>query len=424
METPKTSEQSASPSDEIDLIALIEILWNRKWFIALVTGLAVIAGYGFHKVLNRSVTASLSISQLNPAEISSFDALNKLELVNELNPSNLLELYYGYLSSYDNAKSLFLSRKLNNENLEGEELRQAVMRYASYAIKTSIKRPRRMIDTFMPSIQIEIRNNNKDELKPMLDSLVSWASDQTKDTLALQFAAAIENKEKQREYEIERVHTKIEGLTEKYYAEKQDQIEGLNNRIATLREIYAERKADQIVQLQEQAEIARSLGIAKPVEANYDILPDNAVITQFSTAGQPLYLSGYLALDNQVKLQLARKNDDNFIPGLRDTQQELLSITSRKDDEAYVPNLRTLEENIFLLKSDPFIDHAKDTVEKLLHQNKELRFVRVDLNGVSTRRLPGIKILMFAGAAGIVTGIIIVFLLAAIRYRKSLSTPS
>ena len=91
--------------------------------------------------------------------------------------------------------------------------------------------------------------------------------------------------------------------------------------------LYKDRLSLEIRTLEEQAKIARSLGIEKNT---LEALPVGNVATIFSngTGSRPLFLRGYIALEREIELKSNRKEADLYAPALielRDARRKLIA---------------------------------------------------------------------------------------------------
>lgn len=306
MNTPEPipTNTSSTASDEIDLFALFETLWQGKWIIAACCAVAALLGLAYHFNFNRSITASITIRQLSPTEMSDLTALSDLGIVSGLTSENLLELNHQFLSSFENAKFLIDEYGLIEEPLEGEELRQHIVQLAENRINADLRVPRTN-ETFKTHVRLELIDDNREQLLAMTQCLFNRATEQQKAALASEFNTAIRNLEEKRAFEIRRTELDIQSTTDRYFKEKADAIEVLEDRIANLWKAYtvskndeieileqriltlqqseANRKLDRIELLREQIEIARKLGIEKPIEISYDHIPEQAIVTHLQT---------------------------------------------------------------------------------------------------------------------------------------------
>jgi len=127
-----------------------------------------------------------------------------------------------------------------------------------------------------------------------------------------------------------------------------NQIRDVEYTIASKRQMAKQRREDQVVRYLEAAEVAKSLGIKRRVDAT-NIIQNTQMNVDIATATTPLYYLGFEALMTEVGILKTRISDDPFISGLRDLQEKLALLRKIKidkekmnsvyvDQAAYPPN--------------------------------------------------------------------------------------
>ena len=95
------------PSDEIDLLQLIETIWDGKWRIIAITAACVLGVLGFQVISPApSFVATTEIKPISSKEADAYASLNSLEFYNIM-PENLLTLYNERLTQPDTLTKLF-----------------------------------------------------------------------------------------------------------------------------------------------------------------------------------------------------------------------------------------------------------------------------------------------------------------------------
>jgi hypothetical protein len=126
--------------------------------------------------------------------------------------------------------------------------------------------------------------------------------------------------------------------------------------IAAEREKLAAERHDSIEKLKKEALVARSVGLARPLELQaqtltidrYAPVATNRQPNQERQAAYPKYFDGYLALEEQINQLESRKNDDPFIPDLRDLQKTIFLLNNDAEQE----QLRALLDRSILSRPD------------------------------------------------------------------------
>jgi chain length determinant protein (polysaccharide antigen chain regulator) len=127
------------------------------------------------------------------------------------------------------------------------------------------------------------------------------------------------------------IKAKIAADTENRAAE----IERLQTEIAARRKAQEARRQDDIERLTEQAKIAHLLGIAKPIGLPEQQSPTGAGTSIYvQTAGeQPIYLNGYLAIEEQIGQLRSRQDNDPYVAELRDLERRIFQLQNDKSPE-------------------------------------------------------------------------------------------
>lgn len=120
-------------------------------------------------------------------------------------------------------------------------------------------------------------------------------------------------------------------------------IKALLDKINVARISYKQRKNDKVAKLKEAIRIAKDLGIkgilAMPNKKSLAIDPSSSSMQNPSEGGD-LYMMGYKALSEQLKMLRQRKNEDSYVPGLRDMEEKVSLLKSMRLDPALISPVR------------------------------------------------------------------------------------
>ena len=105
----------------------------------------------------------------------------------------------------------------------------------------------------------------------------------------------------------------------------QFQTEDLKRQLNYQLEDYKKSIDQTLATLDEQAKIARSLGIAKATIEGTTFSGNASVVTNLKS-DNPLYLRGYEALEREAKLIRERKDERQFIPKIVEIEAQLRSV--------------------------------------------------------------------------------------------------
>jgi len=172
----------------------------------------------------------------------------------------------------------------------------------------------------------------------------------------------------------------------------QFQTEDLKRELSYQLEDYKKSTMQSLATLDEQAKIAKSLGIAKATIEGTTFSANASVVTNLKS-DNPLYLRGYEALESEAKLIRERKEERLFIGRLVEIEAQLRSLK----DSPTTTRLRSLLEQSPLLESS-------------------FQLARIDLGLIQFKRkfgrATGALIGLFAGGF---LGVVLALLIPAIR---------
>ena len=199
---------------------------------------------------------------------------------------------------------------------------------------------------------------------------------------------------------IERANrTAINGLRESLLkrAESLDtanqfQTEDLRRQLNYQLEDYKKSISQTLATLDEQAEIARSLGIAKATIEGTNFSANTSVVTNLKS-DNPLYLRGYEALEKEARL-----------------------IRERKDERQFIRQLIEVEANLRALKDNPTTRRLRGLLEKSPLGEPAFQLSKTNLLLVQFKRkfgrLNGALIGLLAGSF---LGVLFAFMVPAIQ---------
>lgn len=298
--------ETETSADELHLGELVALLWDGKWLIAMVTAAALALGGLAYLLVPRSFESHVSVLPLRQAQFAGYLGLGQEEGAFPYTPLTLHSEFSSYLRDFDKLVSLVLETGVvDRRSMSEDQYNLAVRRFVS-------------------EIQFETPNAEETELGRQFLNVVARAKDQAKLTAFMQKALADANTDMSRDL-AEEVRRRA--------AEIKDRLEAQTGRLgvdidARRRRVEDDRN-DEMVRLGEQAAVARSLGIEKPLDlrAVEAVEQGRTASTQINTGGneQP-YLQGYVALDERIETLRNRKDGDPFITDLRELQQQVYTL--------------------------------------------------------------------------------------------------
>ena len=379
------TEMYQPQDDEIDLAQLVSTIWDGKWLIALVTAVSVSAGGLFAFLAPKTLTGSLELRPITVAQASAYDTLNALEFFDSqqdevvaLTREDLLEMFVEDFSQRQTLIAAMREYGTAKRHDDETELEYDI-RLTGQAYQYQILPPTDPADTRNrnPRLNwtVEVRSE-EDQVttRAILSEALQASEASVRQTLLDQFTQLVKIRERQHQFVLQDIQLKLDNLIEDYEKESR-------NRIAFLRE---------------QANIARSLGIARNTIETQTFQAGSSVVANLA-GSQPFYLRGYEAIEKEIKL-----------------------IQSREQKEAYIPELIELEAQARIIEQDQLIKRAVMAFDETPIVQGDFVAARYEVGAIEFKsNIRPLLILALALVAGGFLGILIVLLRSAITKRKS-----
>lgn len=398
-------------NDEIDLFEIILSLWENKFKIFIITTAFITTGLLYFYSLNKSFTASTNIKPISTFENRNYEIYNAYAREGVLNPTekgvldpteegvlnptekgvlNPTEKRVLYLNSQSLfnlfinqiqvdeiiAKGIIKSKLINKDNFKSEEIYQEEVKRIAISIIDNMSSPSEDKENKKKNQAYWQYNYN------IIDKL-KWRN-------FLEYVEENAN-EKIRESLISQFNTNLEILSNnaKY------KIEDIDQEIANELENYENSISSRLVFLNEQAEIARTLNIAKNTLEIENFQP--TIITNIKSESS-YYLKGYQMIEKEISL-----------------------INSRTNKEAFITNLAKLKQDRRLILQDKKIDRLKFVFSKTpIYDENEFIAGKIDFlattykpNNQSLGRILSISLII-----GLLISVMYVFVLNVITSRK------
>ena len=306
--------------DEIDLMELIANIWDGKWLVAGITAISIALGGAYVWLTPNNFTASYPIIPIASTTAAQFDGLNSYAELNEQIPAITaeslerlaLEKIRSRLPLLTAAENILSNQDAPGENEKVENL------INSLAYGVELLSPEDEDQNWT----MQWTSADETESRDFLVSSLANINQSVKQSLREQFMARFEVLETQRENRLEDIDTEI------------DEAIALN-------EMRVEQR---IAFLQEQAAIARELGIAKNTIEAQTFAATNGFLTNIAT-DSPFYLRGYEAIEEEINLLSNRTDPTPFVEGLVDL------IGERRD----IANDRTIDRARAAFNKTPIV---------------------------------------------------------------------
>ena len=376
--------------DEIDLLSLFQTIWEGKWKIASIMAVSLLSVFGFNTVLpNTTFNAQTEIKPLTTYELDKYRLFNtSLRRFNtdnvevtifNISRESLLALYIEQIE----AGSLFETgidkfELLNKDDFENDnDYREAIQKFAS---EIEVRRPINVDGQAKGQIRLyhtlNGTYNDLDKWKQLITFVDTEANKRVKEIITNRFESIVSVENQKKNFAIRDIEIQIGNAEEDYERET-------NNRLAFL---------------EEQASIARKLGVKKNTIESQMFDTQNTVVTNVKI-DTPFYLRGYEAIEKEIDI-----------------------IKGRKNKSAFIKNLFKLEKDKRKLEQDEKIQRAIKLFEKTPLQDDSFKAViftvaATDFETNNKRNLFYALALVLGGMIGVVY----VLINKALINRKSIS---
>ena len=299
--------------DEIDLGKIILDLWEGKWKIITSTIIAFIISLGF--VFFKPQPSYRAITEIKP--ISSIDArkynsLNSFDFF-KITPQTLLNLYIEQVES----KSLFIDVIKDLE----------IYKKSDYDTEEDYDNA---ILTLVSEIEVLFPNDNdnrkNEDNRKYHQILFSHTDQELWKNILTEFHKI--NQEFLREEFIDSFNQKI--LIER--SKNKFDLEDIEKNINAQKIVYNLKIQNRLAFLEEQAQLARTLGIKKNTFETQNFDGKNFTITNIDTKS-PFYLRGYDSIEKEISLIKSRKEEKNYINELVELEQKKYLLNEDKNLE-------------------------------------------------------------------------------------------
>ena len=355
---------------EIDLLEVSQVIWRGKYLILAITvGVSFAAVSLFHS-LPKSVTAELPLLPVPRQEMIGYQTYNAIAA----EPIVADSLLSAFREDIRHINILYQAAK--NANLfterSSEKERDVDLRYYNFANRVKLLAPDEGQQEFFSKLVFEVKN--EDEGYEFAGELINAANANVQGELRARLDSSFA-------VEIEK---------------RRVQILDLENEADRLELDYQDSVDHRIAFLEEQAGIARALGLDNPALNTTDFSKVISVVTN-QESESAFYLRGYLAIEKEMSLINSRSDASKHIPQLKEIYADIRRL---KD-------LSTIERQREYLRATPlYSSNFMVTATNPL----QLKFKS---NNLSFSRL-----LAFAAIVGGFLGIVITVLRNALDAQK------
>lgn len=397
-------------SEEIDLLDILQSIWNQRVVVLIALVLAGVIG-AFFVFFPKKIYEVSSI--LRPTAINDLDALNRSE-VYTLPPLQALAKVGIRLESYEARLGFF---KKNPEFFKafqkpGQTLEQGFESFNRDAVSISIPDPKK--NESGNYIRLALRYPEGVDGAAILNGFVDYALDIERAEISADLKVIVDNR-------ISEVKGKIKAARSNYDFEKETKIAQLKEHDGLLRAklkdeldgLRLEMKVvrnNRIMELEEAIKIAKALGIQYPTTpssmGSESQRGSNQVMrTEVNNQSIPLYFMGVKALELELDVLKHRSNDDFTSARIAEISKEMKILEVNR--EVQILNSRE-NEDIFLQNIEPL----RTELARLRGINTDmtnLNLVAIDQRAqepVSPVKRPNLMIMVLSLFVGLMLGVL------------------
>ena len=342
---PNSPEQSQAYNDEIDLADLIRALWQGKWLVIGVTLATLALGIAYLMITPKSYTASLEISALPLMKVELYEELNTTEFMPLVNQASLLN---SFLDDFQSLDSLEQSIKSSNFITQQEDETDEEFAF----------RIRATANTFSISPNSKKTNDT--------NFILSFTTQKPKLMNEIVNNALIQSNQNVNKYLVKSFQRRKTESARRIKFSLKD----LNSSRKLALASYKTDIQSRLAILDEQAKLARSIKLSvgslssmpnKNVSSVYLPLPlekrDINEAMDITNLG-----SGAKKEDDIGSYLLSQDVNETplYLRGFLVIEEEIKSLQSRQSPERFIPSLTIIDRDIFKLQQDPTIERAEE----------------------------------------------------------------
>jgi LPS O-antigen subunit length determinant protein (WzzB/FepE family) len=437
--------------DEIDLLSLLQTIWQGKWKILSIMAVSLLSVFGFNTVLpNKTFTAQTEIKPITSFEFDKYRLFNaSLKKINsenvEVNNFNILKesLLALYIEQIEEGTLLETGIEkfelINKDDFENDyDYREAIQKFAS---EIEVLRPINVDGKAKGEIRLyhifSGQYNDEDKWKKLIGFVDTETNKRVKEIISKRFKSIVSVEEQMKTYAIKDIDIEIENAEkdfdkkmEQFELEQQFKLEDVTTQIDNATKDYDRITKDRLAFLSEQAAIARKLGVKKNTIESQMFDTQNTVVTNVKT-DTPFYLRGYEAIEEEINLIKGRKDKISFVKDLfkleqakRQLEQDR-TLQRTEQNKVFLEGLLALEVKKRAIEQDETLDRAKDLFNEtpLTENDFKSTMVKVaatDFESKNKRKLYYALALVLGGMIGVV----FVLIANAFKIRQNIESKS
>jgi LPS O-antigen subunit length determinant protein (WzzB/FepE family) len=407
-------------SDEVDLVELIQTVWNGKLVILAFVFVSLAAAFGF--TITRPAPDFIATSQIKPIFTEDQENYRKFNEVGvyQVNADRLLALFIEQLDRRQVFERLMVKHRLldRNDFNSDEDFDDALVQLASSIdITPPSDDESQQIGEDSKHWTLSFEYNDRDKWLALLKDLNLETTGEVQRLVTTQFANITEALATKRAFELEDLETAINNAEsdfdktiEEFEQQKTFELEDLEIAIKNAMRDYERQVSNRVAFLKEQAAIARTLNVSDNTIETQSFASKSGIITNVTT-DVPFYLRGYKAIEKELALILSRSDKTSFVVGLLELEQKKRALEQDKTVER--AELRKIYEESFLelerqkraIKQDKTVERAK-SLFALSPIGSEQGFSAVSFEAASTTFITQSNRMLMVILAAFIGGII------------------
>ena len=342
---PNSPEQSQAYNDEIDLADLIRALWQGKWLVIGVTLATLALGITYLMIAPKSYTASLEISALPLMKVELYEELNTTEFMPLVNQASLLN---SFLDDFQSLDSLEQSIKSSNfitqqEDETDEEFAFRIRATANtFSISPNSKKTNDTnfilrFTTQKPKLMNEIVNNALIQSNQNVNKYLVKSFQRRKTESARRIKFSLKDLNSSRKLALASYKTNIQSRLA-ILDEQAKLARSIKLSVGSLSSMPNKNVSSVFLPLPlEKRDINESMDITNLGSGAKKEDDIGSYLLSQDVNETPLYLRGFLVIEEEIK-----------------------SLQSRQSPERFIPSLTIIDRDIFKLQQDPTIERAEE----------------------------------------------------------------
>jgi LPS O-antigen subunit length determinant protein (WzzB/FepE family) len=369
-----------NPVDEIDLLEIFYILWEKKFKIIGFILIAVLLMIGFQTFSKLPSTVTTEIKPIPASEFQKYRLLNAQYA--KYNLQNKDELYFSEITR-EGFFNIFINELQNKTNFKQEMFKYKILDVNEYndqkTYELAVARLASNIKIIPPTQLTDDKKTKEGALSYEHWTIVFETYDTKKWIEILSSVDILANQNIQNFIE-ERFNNSIK-LKETM---KNNKLIDYQNQMNNLKMNYERETEERLAFLKEQATIARKLDISKSTlqTENISLSTENNNLNNSLAninTDRPFYMNGYLAIEEELNVILARGADKRLFMGLLPLEQKIRAL---KQDQSVnrIKNFFSLTP--IIKNADEFkAAHIESSLSKVNSNNRMLGLLMAALIG-------------------------------------------